>query len=377
MLATAMRAGEVDGDPHEPRPRVRSRRVEASSCSERLRKCGRGDFLGDGAVVAPGEKPPDGSMVTDEDLAEQGGLGRGVPDHEPVRERFRISLDARRSDPHHSVLRKEVLKVHEWSTHLLRSARSAWHSAHWTQSTAGFLIARRLSGANQTNKKGVLMNLASLRKRDVVVGSAATLALSIPSFVGLLPFSTIEVAGFVTGGICVWLLVRENVWNWPVGIANSGLYFVVLLQARLFADSALQLAFVALGVAGWCYWLRGGSAGSHRAIGRIEMTEALAVAAATGACTFVLAQYLQSVGDAAPALDSLTTCLSLAATYLQARKLIENWLASIPAHGIFIPLYAWKHLPLTAVLYVLFLVMCVRGLFAWRSSIQPDVRTDR
>jgi nicotinamide mononucleotide transporter len=221
------------------------------------------------------------------------------------------------------------------------------------------------------------MNLALLRNRDVVVGSAATLALSIPSFAGLLPFSTIEVAGFVTGGICVWLLVRENVWNWPVGIANSGLYFVVFLQARLFADGALQLAFVALGVGGWWYWLRGGSARGRRAIGRVAMTEALAVAAATAGCTFVLTQYLRSVGDAAPALDSLTTCLSLAATYLQARKLIENWLVWIAADVIYIPLYAWKHLPLTAVLYVLFLVMCVRGLFAWRSLIQPELRTSR
>jgi nicotinamide mononucleotide transporter len=212
------------------------------------------------------------------------------------------------------------------------------------------------------------MNLGLLRNRDAALGAAATLALSIPSFVGLLPFSAVEVAGFVTGGICVWLLVRESVWNWPVGIANSGLYFVVFLQARLFADSALQLGFVALGAAGWWYWLCGGSARSRRAIGRVRLPEAVAVAAATALCTFVLADYLRSVGDAAPALDSLTTCLSLAATYLQARKLIENWIVWIGADLIYIPLYAWKRLPLTAGLYVLFLAMCIRGFMAWRSS---------
>ena len=219
------------------------------------------------------------------------------------------------------------------------------------------------------------MNLAWLRGRDAVIGSGATLALSIPSFLGLLPFSAIEVAGFITGGICVWLLVRENMWNWPVGIANSGLYFVVFLQARLFADSALQLAFIALGAGGWWYWLCGGSARGRRAIGRITLVEALTVAAATALCTFVLAQYLQTVRDAAPALDSLTTCLSLAATYLQARKFIENWLVWIAADLIYIPLYGWKHLPLTAGLYALFLGMCIRGLMAWRNSMRRDART--
>jgi nicotinamide mononucleotide transporter len=228
------------------------------------------------------------------------------------------------------------------------------------------------TGANQTNKKGVPMNLASLRSRDVAVGTVATLALSIPAFLGLLPFSMVEVAGFVTGGICVWLLVRENVWNWPIGIVNSGLYFVVFLHARLFADGALQLAFVALGAGGWWYWLCGGSSRSRLAIGRVKLPEALAVAAATVLATYGLTLYLESVGDAAPALDSLTTCLSLAATYLQARKFIENWLVWIAADVIYIPLYAWKQLPLTAGLYALFLGMSIRGLLAWRSSMHSE-----
>ena len=152
------------------------------------------------------------------------------------------------------------------------------------------------------------------------------------------------------------------------GIANSALYFVVFLQARLFADSALQLAFVALGAGGWWYWLRGGST-RGRVIGSVKPFEALAVAAATALCTYGLAYYLRSVNDAAPLLDSLTTCLSLAATYLQARKFIENWLVWIAADLIYIPLYVWKGLPLTAVLYGLFLAMCIRGLMEWRKSM--------
>jgi len=218
------------------------------------------------------------------------------------------------------------------------------------------------------------MSLTDTRTRDIAIGTVASLALVIPSLLGLLPFSMVEVAGFVTGGICVWLLVRENVWNWPVGIANSALYFVVFLQARLFADSALQLAFVALGAGGWWYWLAGGSTRGRRAIGRVKLGEALTVAAATAISTYGLTRYLQGVNDAAPFLDSLTTCLSLAATYLQARKLIENWLVWIAADLIYIPLYAWKGLPLTAVLYALFLFMCVRGFMAWRSSMRHGTR---
>ena len=165
------------------------------------------------------------------------------------------------------------------------------------------------------------MNLTTFESREFRLGAVATLTFATASAFGVLPFSSIEVAGFVTGGICVWLLVRENIWNWPVGIANSALYFVVFLQARLFADSVLQLVFVGLGAAGWWYWLFGGAGRGHRTIGRVRLPEAVVLVAVTALATFGLTQYLRSVHDAAPALDSLTTCLSLAATYLQARKL--------------------------------------------------------
>ena len=59
--------------------------------------------------------------------------------------------------------------------------------------------------------------------------------------------------GFITGAVCVWLLARQNIWNWPIGIANNIFYIVVFLKSGLYGDSGLQVVYIALAAYGW--WL--------------------------------------------------------------------------------------------------------------------------
>lgn len=70
-----------------------------------------------------------------------------------------------------------------------------------------------------------------------------------------------------------------------------------------------------------------------------------------------------------PFWDALTTALSLAATYGQCRKLVESWWLWIAADVVYIPLYAYKELYLTSLLYAGFLTLCLMGLRNWRRDL--------
>jgi HTH-type transcriptional repressor of NAD biosynthesis genes len=212
--------------------------------------------------------------------------------------------------------------------------------------------------------------IALAKRRDAILGAAAAAFLLAGSLTGLLPFTTIETLGFLTGTTAVWLLVRQSIWTWPVGVANGAFYLIVFADARLFADSALQLVFIVLGLWGWWYWLNGGDKRAPRPISRIGLAEAAALVGFVAVATYGMTLYLRSVDDAAPLADALTTALSLTAMWMQSRKLIENWLVWLAADAIYIPLYFWKDLPLTGVLYVIFAAMCVKGFVEWRRTLR-------
>lgn len=191
------------------------------------------------------------------------------------------------------------------------------------------------------------------------------------------PLSLTEALGFATGGSCVWLCVREHIWNWPLGLANNLIFFVLFGYSQLYADMGLQLVYFAFGVYGWWSWIHGGEQFGALRISRTPVAEWLVLAVLTPLATWGLWAILVEVGGASPFWDATTTALSLVAQYLLCRKRLENWLVWILVDALYVPLYLSRDLRLTALLYAVFLVMCIVGLRAWlpvRSSDPAGAR---
>jgi nicotinamide mononucleotide transporter len=184
--------------------------------------------------------------------------------------------------------------------------------------------------------------------------------------------SLTEILGFLTGVVNVWLLARQNIWNWPVALANNALYVAVFVTAGLYGDAGLQLVYITLGIYGWWSWAHPG-ARPEMSVTRTQSRTWIWLTPATIAAAFAIAIFLRRFTDSTvPVWDGFTTALSLAAIYGQAKKYLESWWIWIVADVLYIPLYIYKNLRLTSALYFVFLLLCVMGLREWSKALRAQ-----
>jgi nicotinamide mononucleotide transporter len=180
-----------------------------------------------------------------------------------------------------------------------------------------------------------------------------------------------ELFGDITGALCVWLLARQHLLNWPLGLINNVLWCVLFWHSKLYADSLLQTIFFALGAYGWWTWVYGGT-GAHNSlpVRRTTRREWIGLTILTVVATAGFSAFLASYTDSpAPLRDASILTLSVAATYGQTQKAIESWWIWILVDVVSVPLYISRHLYPTAALYVVFGLMCVAGLRSWRQAL--------
>ena len=182
-----------------------------------------------------------------------------------------------------------------------------------------------------------------------------------------------EVGGFAAGALSVLLYVRQSVWAWPVGIANSAFWLVLFWDTRLFLDAGLQIVYIGLGILGWVWWARGRRVKGERLgelpVRRTSRSQALTLVGIGVAATAGLWWSMEQVGDVAPLPDSATTVVSLVAQYMLTRKLLGSWWCWIAVDIAYVLLYASKELYLTAALQPLFIALCVLGLRNWKTAV--------
>ena len=177
--------------------------------------------------------------------------------------------------------------------------------------------------------------------------------------------SAVEFVAVVLGVSYVLLILKCNRLGWLAGAASSIIYVYLAARAHLPMQSVLQFYYVVMSVYGWRNWTRAQQQ-QGGGIGRWPVRNHVLALLAIALLSALTAQWLRRETHAAwPYLDSMTTWISLFATWLIARLKLENWLYWIAADSVMAYLFAAQGYPFTAALFLTYMVIAVLGFREW------------
>ena len=185
----------------------------------------------------------------------------------------------------------------------------------------------------------------------------------------------LEIIGVAVGVIYLWLEYRASIYLWIASIVMPAIYLFVYYDAGLYADTAINIYYLAIALYGWAAW-KWGFSFSRKAeeqpqkelpISRITTRGWLQMGALYVVAQLVITTALIYLTDSDVAwFNGLTTSLSIVGMYMLARKYIEQWWVWLVVDILSAGLYFYKGLQFTAVLYAAYAVIAVAGYFKWK-----------
>jgi len=179
--------------------------------------------------------------------------------------------------------------------------------------------------------------------------------------------SAMEWIGFITGVICVFLIVIEKDINWPIGVLNSVALAYVFWGYALYAQVGLQIFYIIECLYGWYLWTRRDRATGVKLlrIGRTGRTTSAWLTGITVVCTGILFWIFKRTSDPAPFWDSVISATSLVAEYMLCLKLTEGWMVYFAADLISLVVLGVLHQWVTFATYLCFTLLCALGIREW------------
>lgn len=182
--------------------------------------------------------------------------------------------------------------------------------------------------------------------------------------------SNLEALAVLVNVLGVWLTARRTPWCWPVGVVAVLLYVWIFYEVKLYSDMLLQVVFALMQGYGWWRWRTGRLDHGRVRVECLPARQALAALGLAALLALLLGAGMARFTDAqVPWLDATLAAYSLVASYWAARKHVASWWLWIVLDAVYVGLYAYKALPLTAALYAGFIALAVYGLRTWQQDL--------
>lgn len=183
--------------------------------------------------------------------------------------------------------------------------------------------------------------------------------------------SSLEVISFVISIIGVWLTIKRKIWCWPVNFIAYGLYAKLFYDYKLYGETFLQFAFMVLAVYGFWTWAKQSDSEIQAPIRVLQAKTLIQHVIFSIVLGVLLGLSLHQMSDASiPYLDAQLVTMSLVITYWTSKKYLQIWPAWILVNCIYVMMFLYKSLFLTALLYAVFIVLACLGYKQWTKTYQ-------
>ena len=189
----------------------------------------------------------------------------------------------------------------------------------------------------------------------------------------------LEAIGAIAGLGCVWMLMRQVIWTWPLGVVYAVISVYLFVDAKLYGQVLLHVYFVVMNLYGWYHWVFGREGGEVRL--PVSLTSMKIMGVVLGLSTIgvvVLATLFDAFTDAdLPYLDMSITVLSVGAMWLTARKKLESWVFWFVIDVAYLGIFYLTRNYFYLLLYLGYIPMAVQGFFLWRRDLVLVPATSR
>ena len=179
-------------------------------------------------------------------------------------------------------------------------------------------------------------------------------------------FFFLEIGAVFLAVAYLLLAVRRDIRCWIAGIMSSSIYFVLMFTANLYMESILQIFYIFMGVYGFNQWKSDIANTEEISITTWNLKTHLIVLGIILISSYFAGYILDTYTDAKlPFLDSLTTFGALFATYMVAKKILENWIYWFLIDSVSIYLFIERELYLPSILFCHYLIIIIFGFRSW------------
>ena len=192
-----------------------------------------------------------------------------------------------------------------------------------------------------------------------------------------LQMSAWEGLAVLFGIVYILLAAKESPWTWLFAFLSTIIYTVLFWEGALVSSSLLNFYYMVMAVYGFMLWSSGGESGEELKVTKWSLKKNITLILFGIILTTILGYLSDTYTKANFAyLDTFVMVFSVIATWMLAKKVLENWIYWIVIDSTAIVLY-WKSGYLaTIVLFTLYVILAIYAYYSWFKAYSVELSSE-